>query len=198
MIAPFWDDLRTDRAGGIVSNPGVYVDKYSEHMVITWEATRYGASQDSIKFQAIIYRNGDVRFNLDNATNFANFSPTLGISKGDNTNYIDVTGERATQKSWLFTLRKYVDPPPTHGPWGKEESYVGGTLFTLKNGGPETIHVVAIWVNTEDLHRRYDADIFISSGETISFLRQDIILPSGSCTVKVISERGNTAVYSKG
>jgi hypothetical protein len=197
MIAPFWDDLRTDRAGGIVSNPGAYVDNYTDHMVITWEATRYGASADSVKFQAILYRNGDVKFNIDNATNLANFTPTLGISKGDNTNYIDITSERNSQKSWLFTLRKYADPPPSHAAWGSEETYKTGTILKLKNAGPSTIHIVSIWVNNAALHKRYDADIFINSGDTLSYQRLDIALPEGNYIVKVVTERGNIAVYSR-
>jgi hypothetical protein len=123
MIAPFWDDLRTDVSGGIVTAPGVYIDRYSDFIVITWEVTRYGASIDSIRFQAILYRNGDIRFNINGATNFNNFSPTLGISKGDGTNYIDLTSERGSNKSWLLTLRNYISPEPSHGAWGPEETY---------------------------------------------------------------------------
>jgi len=197
MIAPFWDNLRTDRAGGIVSNPGVYVDGYADHMVTTWEATRFRAAADSIKFQAILYRNGDVRFNVDNATNLSNFTPTLGISKGDNTNYIDITSERNTQKSWLFTLRKYADPPPSHAAWSNEEAYKAGTTLKLKNAGPSTVHIVSVWVNDATVHKRYDADIFINSGDTLSYQRLDIILPEGKYVVKVVTERGNIAVWSK-
>ncbi|MDI6814038.1 MAG: Ig-like domain-containing protein, partial [Desulfitobacteriaceae bacterium] len=103
-IAPFWDDLRTDSAGGIVSTPGVYVDGYSNKIVITWEATRYGGRADSIKFQAVLFRNGDIQLSIAEATNLRRFSPTLGISKGDGINYIDITGERATCKTWKFTM----------------------------------------------------------------------------------------------
>ena len=111
MIAPFWCDLRTDYAGGIVSEPGVYVDDYADSVVITWEVTRYGSSGDSIKFQVVLYRNGDIRINIDNATNFWNFYPTLGISMGDGIGYFDITGERETNKSWLFRLIR-VGPTP--------------------------------------------------------------------------------------
>jgi len=105
MIAPFWCDLRTDVAGGIVGDPGVYVDNYADNVVITWEVTRYGSSYDSIKFQVVLYSNGDIKINIDNATNFWNFYPTLGISKGDNAKYIDITGERSIGKSWYFNLK---------------------------------------------------------------------------------------------
>ena len=195
MIAPFWDDLRTDIGGGIVSEPGAYVDSYSDHFVITWETTRYGDSSDSIKFQTILYRNGDIRINIDNATNFADFTPTLGISKGDNTNYIDVTAERDISKSWLFLLRKYTSSEPTTT-IGTEENFEPGILLELKNAGPLTLHIVSLWVNNSTAHRLYDLDLFISPGENITHNRNDIHLPRDRSIVKVVTERGNTAVFT--
>jgi hypothetical protein len=310
-IAPFWDDLRTDTNGGIVTNAGVYVDKYSDHFVITWETTRYGASGDSIKFQAILYRNGDVRFNIDNATNFNSFTPTLGISKGNSVNYIDITNERTTGKSWLFLLRKYTPNEPTsmvgsgetkgkyqfdiagsfivdlstyplghietleivlryrandtyerwymkaynwtngqysnvgfnlttgHMPtmgWDYYavnlttalDSYVhnngtilvklcdeaadinqttididllgvraiiDGTSFDLKNGGATNICIVSIWIINSTDHKRYDANFFMNSGENGVYIRADISLPTDGFIVRVITERGNIAVF---
>jgi hypothetical protein len=101
-IAVFWDDLRTDRSGGIVTTPGVYVDVYSTYIVITWEATRYGDSSDSIKFQAVLYKSGNIRISINDATNFADFTPTLGISKGTKADFIHYTGEKGTMKTWFF------------------------------------------------------------------------------------------------
>ena len=196
MIAPFWDDLRTDVAGGIVSKPGVYVDSYSDHFVVTWEVTRYGDWRDSIKFQAILYRNGDVRINIDGATNFNDFSPTLGISKGDNVNYWDITSERKTYKSWLFTLRKYTYPEPKVS-IGEEEVLDAGVLFEFRNTGSLTLQIVSLWINNSTRHERYDVSLFINSGEKISYVRSDIDLPDKPYTVKVVTERGNIAVYSE-
>jgi len=196
MIAPFWDDLRTDVAGGIVSEPGVYVDSYSDHFVVTWEVTRYGDSGDSIKFQAILYRNGDVRINIDGATNFNDFSPTLGISKGDNVNYWDITSERKTYKSWLFTLRKYTYPEPKVS-IGEEEVLDAGVLFEFRNTGSLTLQIVSLWINNSTRHERYDVSLFINSGEKISYVRSDIDLPDKPYTVKAVTERGNIAVYSE-
>jgi len=310
-IAPFWDDLRTDTNGGIVTNAGVYVDKYSDHFVITWETTRYGATRDSIKFQAILYRNGDVRFNIDNSTNFSSFTPTLGISKGNGVNYIDITNERATGKSWLFLLRKYTPNEPTSMVGSEEtrgkyqfdiassfivdlstyplghietveivlryrandtyerwymkaynwtngqysnvgfnlitghmptmgwdyyavnlttawDSYVhnngtilvklcdeaadvnqttididflgvraiiDGTSFDLKNSGATNIRIVSIWIINSTDHKRYDANFFMNSGENGVYIRADISLSTDGVIVRVITERGNIAVF---
>jgi len=315
-IAPFWDDLITDTNGGIVSNAGVYVDRYADHFVITWETTRYGASGDSIKFQAILYSNGDIRFNIDNSTNFNNFTPTLGISKSDNVNYVDITSERNTQKSWLFLLRKYTpnEPTSTVGSEESEETYakcrfditgsfiidlstyplshiesveillryrandtyekwymkaynwtdgkysdmgfnsttghmpttewgyyavdltttwhsyvhnngtilvklsdegadvnqtiidvdfwgaraiIDGTSFNLKNNGATTICIVSIWIINSTDHQRYNADLFINSGEEATYIRADIRLPSAAFIAKVVTERGNLAIFAR-
>lgn len=196
MIAPFWDDLRTDVRGGIVSQPGVYVDAYSDRFVITWEATRYGDPRDSVKFQAILYRNGDVRINIDDATNFGDFTPTLGISKGDNVHYWDVTSERETYKSWLFTLRKYTYPEPEVS-IGREEVLDTGVLFEFRNTGSLTLHIVSLWINNSTHHKRYDVSLFINSGEKAFYVRNDVDLPSKPYTVKAVTERGNVAVYSE-
>jgi len=71
---------------------------------------------------------------------------------------------------------------------------LNGTLFTLQNKGSYTAHFVSIWVNNSTEHKRYDADAFVNVGETFSYQRVDIPLPSGQYTVKVVTERGNTAL----
>jgi hypothetical protein len=52
-------------------------------------------------------------------------------------------------------------------------------------------------VNNATVHKRYDADVFINSGETLPYTRTDIALPEGNYIIKVVTERGNIAVYSK-
>lgn len=75
---------------------------------------------------------------------------------------------------------------------------IDGTNFTFKNQGSMTSHMVSLWVINSTNHRRYDLDIFVNSAETFSYIRADISLPSGQYFVKVITERGNTAIYSAG
>jgi hypothetical protein len=72
-----------------------------------------------------------------------------------------------------------------------------GSLFTFQNKGSRTIHLVSLWIANSMQHRRYDMDEFVNSGETSYYLRPDISLPFGSSfTVKVITERGNSAIYT--
>ena len=72
----------------------------------------------------------------------------------------------------------------------------GGTLFTFKNKGSTTCHLVSLWIINSTDHRRYDVNVFLNSGETVLYIRADIGLLSWERIVKVVTERGNIAVYS--
>lgn len=72
----------------------------------------------------------------------------------------------------------------------------GGTLFTFKNRSPLTSRLVSLWVINSTHHMRHDIDIIINSGETLPYFRADISLPAGEWMVKVVTERGNIAVFS--
>jgi hypothetical protein len=71
-----------------------------------------------------------------------------------------------------------------------------GTLFAFKNTGSLTSHIVAVWVNNATSHRRYEKSVFINSGDNASYVWSDINLPDRPYNVKIVTERGNTAVFS--
>ena len=73
---------------------------------------------------------------------------------------------------------------------------VTGSQFTFENDGGLTVHLVSLWIINSTDRQRYDISVFVNSAETKNYLREDISLPTGSYTVKVVTERGNTAVYS--
>lgn len=73
---------------------------------------------------------------------------------------------------------------------------VSGTLLEVKNPSPLTIHIVAVWITDATTHQRYSADFFLNSGEVAEHIHMDISLPQGAFIAKVITERGNTAVFS--
>jgi hypothetical protein len=73
---------------------------------------------------------------------------------------------------------------------------IDGTRFTFKNEEALTSHLVSLWIINSTNHQRYDINIFVNSAETKTYLRADISLPTGQYRVKVVTERGNTAVYS--
>ena len=71
-----------------------------------------------------------------------------------------------------------------------------GTLFTFKNEGALTSHLISLWIINSTVHQRYDISVFVNSGETLSYSRFDIYSPAGQYMVKVVTERGNMDIYS--
>lgn len=75
---------------------------------------------------------------------------------------------------------------------------INGAVFIFKNESPRTAHMVSIWVNNATTHRRYETNVFVNSGETFLYTRLYIPLPTGQFAVRVVTERGNMAIYTEG
>lgn len=73
---------------------------------------------------------------------------------------------------------------------------IDGTKFAFQNNGSSTSHLVSLWVNNSTHHQRYDVNIFVNSGDRMFYIRGDISLPDKPYMVKVVTERGNTAVFT--
>jgi len=73
---------------------------------------------------------------------------------------------------------------------------IDGARFDLKNTGSMTAHVVSIWIINSTNHKHYDANLFINAGEETTNIRVDISLPEDDFIAKVVTERGNIAVFS--
>lgn len=71
---------------------------------------------------------------------------------------------------------------------------VSETRFTFQNKGPVTLHMVSLWIDNSTMHQRYEMDLFINAGDTATYVRNDINL-SSKVVVKVVTARGNVAVY---
>lgn len=69
-------------------------------------------------------------------------------------------------------------------------------VIVFQNDGSRTVHLVSLWINNATQHRRFDLDEFINSGETLTYSRIDMSLPNGAFRMKIITERGNTAIYT--
>ncbi len=70
-----------------------------------------------------------------------------------------------------------------------------GALMTFRNKGSLTCHLVSLWVNNSTHHQRYDFNIFVNAGETLTYYSSQIGFPEKPYIVKVVTERGNIAVY---
>ena len=72
-----------------------------------------------------------------------------------------------------------------------------GTSLDIENTGPLSLHVVAIWISTSTSHQRYDADLFLNSGESVTYDRDDIEFPKSAFVARVVTERGTMAIFSE-
>jgi hypothetical protein len=80
MIAPLWDDLRTDGTGY-----DIYVDESEPNEVtIRWDARTYYGSY-SANFSLTLTDEGIIRFHYGSGN--TNLTCTVGLSNGDGTNY---------------------------------------------------------------------------------------------------------------
>jgi hypothetical protein len=73
---------------------------------------------------------------------------------------------------------------------------VDGAKFSFQNKGSLTCHLVSLWVNNSTHHQRYKINLFVNSGENSKYTRADINLLTKKFIVKVVTERGNIAVFS--
>ncbi len=73
---------------------------------------------------------------------------------------------------------------------------INGTKIVFQNKGPLTSHLVSLWVNNSTHHLRYDVNIFIKSGDTLTHILGDMRLPNEPYLIKIVTDRGNFAVYS--
>jgi hypothetical protein len=73
---------------------------------------------------------------------------------------------------------------------------IDGTRFSFKNDGALTSHLVSLWIMNTTSHLHYDINVFMNSGENATYFRGDIQLPTDNFIVKVVTERGNMAVFT--
>ena len=77
------------------------------------------------------------------------------------------------------------------------KTLAGGTQLEIKNSSPLTIHVVAVWINDATSHNRYPVNWFLNSGQ-IANRSVSASLPQEEFIVRIVTERGNVAVFSSG
>lgn len=76
IIAPLWDNLRTDLAGD-----DIFIDNGTPNQTtIRWNATQQDSGTD-VNFSVTLYSTGEVRFHFGAGNTL--LTPTIGISRGD-------------------------------------------------------------------------------------------------------------------
>ena len=87
-IAPLWDDIDL-RNGSGVTGSDIYILRNASNVLIRWKGKRYpysSSSSPAINVECVLYSNGQIRFNYGVGNNPVD--ATVGISKGDGSNYI--------------------------------------------------------------------------------------------------------------
>jgi Na+-transporting NADH:ubiquinone oxidoreductase subunit NqrC len=74
---------------------------------------------------------------------------------------------------------------------------IDGARLELKNSSPLSLQIVSLWVTNSTIHQRYSANLFMNSGESATYIRVDVELPQDVFLAKVVTERGNIAVFSE-
>jgi len=89
-IAPLWDDLMTNQNTG----DDIYIDATVPNQVtIRWKGVTYSA-HNAVNFAVTLYADGRIRFHY--GTGNTGLTPTIGISKGDNVDFVLSTYNNAT------------------------------------------------------------------------------------------------------
>ena len=104
-IAPLWDDLRTDGTGD-----DIFTSSDSEKVVIRWAAHTYAGGYP-VNVEAVLYRNGNIRFNYGAA--HTGLTPTIGVSRGDGVAYtLSVRDGAPTIPAYVSSDFAYISPLP--------------------------------------------------------------------------------------
>lgn len=148
MIAPLWDDLRTDSTAY-----DIYIDEsVADEVTIRWDARTYWGGYQ-VNFSVTLVDDGTIRFHYGSGN--TGLTPTVGISKGGSVEYVismyNGAGTLANVNSVEFSL-------PTGLPAGMEFSD-GGVL----SGKPtETGTFEAQFRVTDDLDRSDDQTLSLT------------------------------------
>jgi hypothetical protein len=140
----------------------------------------YPASGDGfISYNSSMYPYVDEAENQTITANPTYFHDTSGQWR------IKVTGVKNSSAQFDLEVDLVELQPPSGGPY-----------FIFRNSGTMTSHIVSLWVINSSLHRQYDVNIYLNSGQGLVFYRDDVGIPSGQYTVRIVTDKGNLAVFS--
>jgi hypothetical protein len=73
---------------------------------------------------------------------------------------------------------------------------IDGARFSFRNSGALTSHLISLWIINATIHQHYEINVFVNSAENVTYTRVDLRLPINDFVVKVVTERGNIAVFT--
>ncbi|MCW4023782.1 MAG: hypothetical protein NWF01_01960 [Candidatus Bathyarchaeota archaeon] len=177
---------------------------YSSSNVIPWleidwaTAIAFNTSSVSVNLQLFNYSSGTYQTGGDGYLAYtSNSTPNTSDDKSQIITF-ETDDFRDSEGVWKLKLVGF-----TGSPFTMQVDYVQmhqntppGILMSLKNEGSLTMHIVAVWTDTATVHQRFDQDEYLNAGETSMFFFEDLPYPSPQGVIKVVTERGNLAVYS--
>ena len=101
-IAPFWKNLRTN--GSEQTGEDIYIAESADRVAIRWVAEHYngGGSWEPVNMETVLHRDGRIKFNYGEIGS-VEVTPTIGISKGDGTNFFFSSYNDQTNLSLVAT-----------------------------------------------------------------------------------------------
>jgi hypothetical protein len=162
---------------------------------------RYNATEDAERWFLRAFNWATSTFSDTGFNTTAGSQPTLGewneyavAVSGNLTDYVNAEGVMRIEFSdeGLSTNQTEVGID-----FLAVRAIIDGTRIDLKNLSPLSLHIVAVWITNSASHQRFNADLFLNPGESITYIRSDITLPLDFLLAKVVTERGNSAVFSE-
>ena len=162
--------------------------------------TRYNVTGNTERWFLKAYNWATSNFTDIGFNNTAGDAPTLNvwndygiIVTADWTDYVSSEGVVRIE---FVDQRSSIDQATVEIDFFAVRALKDGTCISMKNSSPLSVHIVAVWITNSASHQRYDADMFLNSGESSTYVREDWTLPQDTYIVKVVTERGNVAVFS--
>ena len=157
MIAPLWDDLRTDRTG-----TDIYIDAtVPGEVTIRWGAVTY-SGEWPVNVSLTLTEEGVIRFHYGGGN--AGLTPTVGLSNGDGTQYLLASYDGSSSLTRADSLEFILPSGLPEGMTLDAAGQLGGT--PTEWGSFEPIFVV-----TDDLAR--------ADQRTIPLVIHDVVTPTG-------------------
>ncbi|MEM2968666.1 MAG: hypothetical protein QXJ76_05095 [Candidatus Bathyarchaeia archaeon] len=191
------DVYRFDISNDFVLDLSTYPREYIQGIEVL---IRYNVSEDSERWFLKAYNWSAVAFS-DVGFNFtAGSQPTLGdwneYAIAVTADWADYVNEDGIVRLEFSDGGSGTNQTVVEIDFLAVRAIVNGTLLDMKNSGPTSVRIVAIWVVNATAHQRYDVDLLLNSGEAATYLRTDITITQDTYLVKVVTERGNVAVFS--
>jgi len=157
MIAPLWDDLRTDRMG-----TDIYIDAtVPGEVTIRWDAVTY-SGELPVNVSLTLTEEGVIRFHYGRGN--TQLTPTVGLSNGDGTHYLLASYDGSSSLTYAKSLEFILPGGLPEGMTLDAAGQLGGT--PTEWGSFEPVFVV-----TDDLAR--------ADQRTIPLVIHEVVTPTG-------------------